>query len=165
MELVYTCQVRVCVCVCVKVWQRCQSEQNVASKCETFKSLRILVIRSLSLSSTCLGHSFFSRLWDGGCGVGEEKKPLYVAQHLLEVRRGSISVNVIWHSTQRQLHGADDSAKPCLWRLHAWRCWAVIWSSHAKADRQAALSQPVRQSGSRGFHRGDETSISVKSVQ
>lgn len=48
---------------------------------------------------------------------------------------GSISANVIWHSTQRRLHGADDSAKPCLWRLHAWRCWAVIWSSHAKRGR------------------------------
>lgn len=47
---------------------------------------------------------------------------LSVAQQLLEVRRRSISVNVIWHSTQRQLRGADDSLKPCLWRLHAWRC-------------------------------------------
>lgn len=90
---------------------------------------------------------------------------LCVAQQLLEVGRGSISVNVIWHSTQRQLRGADDSVKPCLWRLHAWYCWAVIWSSHAKADRQAALSQAVRQSGSQGFHRDDSTSVSVKSVQ
>lgn len=87
-----------------------------------------------------------------------------VAQQLLEVRRRSISVNVIWHSTQRQLRGADDSLKPCLWRLHAWRCWAVIWSSHAKADRQTALSQAVRQPGSQCFHRDDNTSVSATIV-
>lgn len=88
-----------------------------------------------------------------------------VAQQLLEVGRRSISVNVIWHSTQRQLRGADDSVKPCLWRLHARCCGAVIWSSHAKADRQTALSQAVRQSVSQCFNGNDNTSVSVKSVQ
>lgn len=114
------------------------------------------------LQYTCLGESFFSCLWGGGCGIRWNS-----AQHSssLRWRRGSISVNVIWHGTQRQLRGADDSVKPCLWRLHAWCCWAVIWSSHAKADRQAALSQAGRQSGSQGFHRDDNTSVSVKSVQ
>lgn len=58
--------------------------------------------------------------------VVASEKTLCVVQQLLEVRRGSISVNVIWHSTQRQLCGADDSVKPCLWRLHAQCCRAVI---------------------------------------
>lgn len=81
------------------------------------------------------------------------EKTLCAAQQLSEVWKGSILVNVIWHSTQRQPCGADDSVKPCLWRLHARCCWAVIWSSHAKADRQTALSQAGSESLSQSFHR------------
>lgn len=125
------------------------------------QSLRKLEIRSLSVSYTCLGESSFSNLWAGGCRVRENT----VAQQLLELWRGSISVNVVWHSTQRQPCGADDSVKPCLWRLHAWCCRAVIWSSHAKADRQTALSQAVSHWVSQSFHRDDNTSVSLKSVQ
>ncbi len=120
------------------------------------------MIRSLSLNYTCLGGVPFLVF---EVVVAASEKTLCVAQQLLEVWRGSISVNVIWHSTQRQLRGADDSAKPCLWRLHAWCCRAVIWSSHAKADRQTALSQAGRQPVSQSFHRDDNTSVSVKSVQ
>lgn len=137
-----------CVTKMANVWQ------NAVSKCKTLKkkttkSWRILVIRSLSLSSTCFGHSFSSRLsWQParcrgrretrrrGAMVDEEKKKSSMRCSIsLRWGGGSISANVIWHSTQRRLHGADDSAKPCLWRLHAWRCWAVIWSSHAKRGR------------------------------
>lgn len=81
------------------------------------------------------------------------EKTLCAAQQFSEVWKGSILVNVIWHSTQRQPCGADDSVKPCLWRLHAQCCWAVIWSSHAKADRQTALSQAGSESLSQSFHR------------
>lgn len=81
------------------------------------------------------------------------------------MKRGSISVNVTRHSTQRQPRGADDTVKPCLWRLHA-RCRrAAIWSSLAKADRQTALSHAASESVSQSFHRDGNVPASVKSVQ
>lgn len=108
------------------------------------KSFSKLEIGSLSDSYTCSGETSFFSSFEVVVAASEET--LCAAQQLLEVWRGSISVNVIWHGTQRQPCGADDSVKPCLWRLHARCCRAVIWSSHAKADRQTALSQAVSES-------------------
>lgn len=104
---------------------------DIRSRTRSLTKVKVLIQRrarvgSLSVSYTCLRESspptppLSLRWWF------QHQMKLCVAQQLLEVRRGSISLNVIWHSTQRQLHGADDSAKPCLWRLHARCCRAVI---------------------------------------